>query len=493
MNSSSGVIIGNYRLIRTLGEGTTGKVKLAQNIDTNELYAIKIIKKSNFATKPNLEMKINREIALMRIMDHPHILKLHQVLQSNRHIHMVLEYAPKGELFDYLVKAKSLREDVALDFFRQMIYALEYLHQHNICHRDLKPENILLDKYGHIKLADFGFARWMREKIADTSCGSPHYAAPEVIKGIPYNGAVADIWSAGVILFALLAGYLPFDDSSIRNLLAKVKRGRFTMPTDFPPDVKDLITRMMTVDPETRITIDEIKRHPAFGFGLPRIYQLPTPVPLPNLDEPFDIDAIPQAALETLEKIGIGIEEAEEGLMSRGTNISKIFVNMFLRRMLLAELPWSVASTELPMEPMPDGELDGFGDGLVVASGLRPEREMQQGPMSAADTSFSMAQSVMWLPSTPELVFEATEVYGPIGGKLAPMMAELQRGLVNAGLVFFHPDDVTILGKLGDDTFVRLRAEYVEEDQVTLTMHALGQTVLVQRIVSDLVDNLLVE
>ena len=265
------------------------------------------------------------------------------------------------------------------------------------------------------------------------------------------------------------------------------------MPTDFPPDVKDLISRMMTVDPETRITIEEIKRHPAFSFGLPRIYRLPTPVPLPSLEEPFDIDAIPQAALETLEKIGIGIEEAEEGLMSHGTNVSKVFVNMFLRRMLLAELPWSEASSELPLSTADDGELDGFGNGLVVASGLRVDRESAPASVHEVSTSFSMAQSVVWLPSTPQLVFDTTETYGPIAGKLAPMMAELQHGLVAAGLVFFHPDDVTILGKLGDDTFLRLRAEYVEEDQVTLTLHALGQTALVQRIIGELVDRLMVE
>lgn len=208
MSQMSTTEIGDYTLMRTLGSGTTGKVKLAQKNTTHELVAIKIIKKANFLQKPNLEAKIHREIALMRLLDHPHILKLKDVLEGPRHLHLVLEYAENGELFDYLVRAQSLREDVALDIFRQLIYGLDYLHQHNICHRDLKPENILLDSNGHIKIADFGFARWMREKIAETSCGSPHYAAPEVIRGRPYDGLKADIWSAGVILFALLAVYI---------------------------------------------------------------------------------------------------------------------------------------------------------------------------------------------------------------------------------------------------------------------------------------------
>ena len=197
--------IGDYTVIKTLGVGTTGKVKLAQHKVTNQLVAIKIIKKANFLVKPNLEFKIQREIALMRLLDHPHILKLLDVFESERHLHLVLEYAENGELFDYLVRSQSLREDQALDIFRQLIYGLDYLHAHNICHRDLKPENILLDSNMHIKIGDFGFARWMRENIAETSCGSPHYAAPEVIKGNPYDGLAADLWSAGVILYALLA------------------------------------------------------------------------------------------------------------------------------------------------------------------------------------------------------------------------------------------------------------------------------------------------
>jgi BR serine/threonine kinase len=196
--------IGDYDLLETLGEGTTGKVRLAKHSVTGDLVAIKIIRKSDFVQRPILQQKIEREISLMKLMDHPHILKLLDVLDSPRHIHLVLEYAENGELFDYVVRAQTLRVDVALEIFRQIIYGLDYLHSLSICHRDLKPENILLDGNGQIRIADFGFARWMRAKIAETSCGSPHYAAPEVIRGLPYDGCAADIWSAGVILYALL-------------------------------------------------------------------------------------------------------------------------------------------------------------------------------------------------------------------------------------------------------------------------------------------------
>jgi BR serine/threonine kinase len=196
--------IGNFRLLSSLGEGMTGKVRLAEHIETGDFVAIKTIKKSDFVQRPILRQKIEREIALMKLIDHPHVLKLLDVLDSSHSLHLVLEYAENGELFDYMVQAQGLRDDAVLDIFRQLIYGLEYLHSLAICHRDLKPENILLDANGQIRIADFGFARWMRTGIADTYCGSPHYAAPEVIRGLPYDGCMADIWSAGIILYALL-------------------------------------------------------------------------------------------------------------------------------------------------------------------------------------------------------------------------------------------------------------------------------------------------
>jgi BR serine/threonine kinase len=142
----------------------------------------------------------------MRLFDHPHLLKLIEVYESAHHLYIVLEHAEHGELFDLLISAKSLPLILAMKIFREIIYGLEFLHSIAICHRDLKPENILLNQFNDIKIGDFGFARWMRRNIAETSCGSPHYAAPEVVRGIPYDGRAADIWSCGVILFALLSG-----------------------------------------------------------------------------------------------------------------------------------------------------------------------------------------------------------------------------------------------------------------------------------------------
>ncbi|OHT08703.1 CAMK family protein kinase [Tritrichomonas foetus] len=198
-------VIGQYNVLGTLGSGNSAKVKLGENRITHEKVAIKILKKANLQSRPMLYAKLQREIALMSLFEHPHILRLYEVFESERHLHIVMEYAENRELFDLLVQCHRLQEEEGLDLFRQIIYALEYLHSLGICHRDLKPENILLDANNNIKIADFGFARWMKSDVASTSCGSPHYAAPEVIRAQPYSGRQADIWSAGVILYAMLS------------------------------------------------------------------------------------------------------------------------------------------------------------------------------------------------------------------------------------------------------------------------------------------------
>lgn len=197
--------IGPYRMTHTLGSGTTSKVKMAEHVETGNIVAIKIIKKKIYKDNPVYSVKIRREIALMKLVDHPHVLGLLDVFESAHHLYIVTEYASQGELFDYIVKNRSLTPPRAAELFRQLIYGVEYLHSFGIIHRDLKTENILLDENANVKIADFGFAKFIKTNIADTSCGSPHYAAPEVIRGIPYDGKAADIWSCGVILHAMAA------------------------------------------------------------------------------------------------------------------------------------------------------------------------------------------------------------------------------------------------------------------------------------------------
>ncbi|KAK6457027.1 uncharacterized protein RJT20DRAFT_36625 [Scheffersomyces xylosifermentans] len=268
--------IGPWKLGRTLGRGSTGRVRLAKNINTGKLAAVKIVPKSNFKKLENPKYKrssvpgkdslpygIEREIIIMKLMSHPNIMGLYDVWENKNDLYLILEYIEGGELFDYLIKRGKLQEFEAINYFKQIIHGIGYLHQFNICHRDLKPENLLLDFNKNIKIADFGMAALeVREKLLETSCGSPHYASPEIVAGKNYHGAPSDIWSCGIILFALLTGHLPFDDENIRKLLLKVQNGKFIMPHELSWEAKDLITRMLRVNPDERITIDQILTHP---------------------------------------------------------------------------------------------------------------------------------------------------------------------------------------------------------------------------------------
>ncbi|XP_064921167.1 serine/threonine-protein kinase BRSK2 isoform X22 [Columba livia] len=207
-------------------------------------------------------MKVEREIAILKLIEHPHVLKLHDVYENKKYLYLVLEHVSGGELFDYLVKKGRLTPKEARKFFRQIISALDFCHSHSICHRDLKPENLLLDEKNNIRIADFGMASLqVGDSLLETSCGSPHYACPEVIRGEKYDGRKADVWSCGVILFALLVGALPFDDDNLRQLLEKVKRGVFHMPHFIPPDCQNLLRGMIEVDASKRLTLEHIQKH----------------------------------------------------------------------------------------------------------------------------------------------------------------------------------------------------------------------------------------
>ncbi|KAI5964340.1 HSL1 [Candida pseudojiufengensis] len=273
--------IGPWKLGRTLGRGSTGRVRLAKNVETGQLAAVKIVPKSNFKKFENPKYKrgvledgddedaqrlpygIEREIIIMKLMSHPNIMGLYDVWENKNDLYLILEYIEGGELFDYLIKKGKLQEFEAINYFKQIINGINYLHQFNICHRDLKPENLLLDFNKNIKIADFGMAALeVNEKLLETSCGSPHYASPEIVAGKNYHGAPSDIWSCGIILFALLTGHLPFDDENIRKLLLKVQNGKFIIPHDISWEAKDLITKMLKVNPFDRIEIESILTHP---------------------------------------------------------------------------------------------------------------------------------------------------------------------------------------------------------------------------------------
>uniref|UniRef100_A0A6I8RR40 BR serine/threonine kinase 1 n=1 Tax=Xenopus tropicalis TaxID=8364 RepID=A0A6I8RR40_XENTR len=252
--------VGPYRLEKTLGKGQTGLVKLGVHCITGQKVAIKIVNREKLSE--SVLMKVEREIAILKLIEHPHVLKLHDVYENKKYLYLVLEHVSGGELFDYLVKKGRLTPKEARKFFRQIISALDFCHSYSICHRDLKPENLLLDEKNNIRIADFGMASLqVGDSLLETSCGSPHYACPEVIKGEKYDGRRADVWSCGVILFALLVGALPFDDDNLRQLLEKVKRGVFHMPHFIPPECQNLLRGMIEVEPEKRLSLEQIQKH----------------------------------------------------------------------------------------------------------------------------------------------------------------------------------------------------------------------------------------
>lgn len=271
----------NFTLGKKIGVGATAEVRLCTHNATGQQMAAKIVPKALFAKQPRLQERLTKEVAIMREGDHPNILKLLGCHETEDSIVLLLELASGGELFDYLIRRGRLGEAEARHVFKQLISAVKYCHDRNVCHRDIKPENVLLGQPAAgggpaattIKLADFGFATHMHavsdgtENWAETSCGSPHYASPEVIRGERYQGPQADIWSCGVMLFALLTGGLPFDGESIPQLLRAVKVGRFSIPKWVDPRAQDLLRSMMRLNPADRVSIAAIEAHPWVATG----------------------------------------------------------------------------------------------------------------------------------------------------------------------------------------------------------------------------------
>jgi len=285
------VVIGTYRLSKTLGIGAFGKVKLAEHVTTGHKVAVKILNRAKIVALDMTE-KVKREINILRRCTHPHIIRLYEVIDTPTDIFVVMEYVSNGELFDYIVSKGRLAPDEARHFFHQIVSGVEYCHYHHIVHRDLKPENLLLDADNNIKIADFGLSNVMRDgEFLRTSCGSPNYAAPEVISGHLYAGPEVDVWSCGVILYALLCGSLPFDDESIPNLFKKIKSGMYSLPSHLSQLARDLIPRMLVVDPMKRVTVPEVRAHAWFQQKLPPYLRHP-PDRIENLERVIDEDTV---------------------------------------------------------------------------------------------------------------------------------------------------------------------------------------------------------
>ncbi|XP_075873698.1 serine/threonine-protein kinase BRSK2 isoform X2 [Nelusetta ayraudi] len=325
--------VGPYRLEKTLGKGQTGLVKLGVHCVTCQKVAVKIVNREKLSE--SVLTKVEREIAILKLIEHPHVLKLHDVYENKKYLYLVLEHVSGGELFDYLVKKGRLTPKEARKFFRQIISALDFCHSHSICHRDLKPENLLLDEKNNIRIADFGMASLqVGESLLETSCGSPHYACPEVIRGEKYDGRKADAWSCGVILFALLVGALPFDDDNLRNLLEKVKLGVFHMPHFIPPDCQSLLRGMIEVDAGKRLTLEQIQKHSWYlaGKNEPEPEQpVPRKVAIRTLASAEDIDP---DVLESMNSLGCfrDKDKLTKDLVSQDENQEKMIYFLLLDR-----------------------------------------------------------------------------------------------------------------------------------------------------------------
>eukprot|EP00898_Chlorokybus_atmophyticus_P004631 jgi/Chlat1/5169/Chrsp33S00393 len=308
-------VLANYRLGKTLGIGSFGKVKVAEHIPTGHKVAIKILNRKKIRAM-DMDEKVLREIKILRLFMHPHIIRLYEVIDTPTDIFVVMEYVQSGELFDYIVEKGRLAEDEARRFFQQIVSGVEYCHRNMVVHRDLKPENLLLDNKLNVKIADFGLSNVMRDgHFLKTSCGSPNYAAPEVISGRLYSGPEVDVWSCGVILYALLCGSLPFDDENIPNLFKKIKGGIYALPTYLSAGARDLIPGMLRVEPLKRMTIPEIRGHPWFSHQLPRYLSVPPPDTLAQIKK--IIAQIDPDILDSVVKLGYDRDALLEQLRQR--------------------------------------------------------------------------------------------------------------------------------------------------------------------------------
>lgn len=302
------LLLGNYRLRHTIGVGSFGKVKAAEHVVTGHKVAVKILDRRKIRTL-RMDAKIKREIQILKLLRHPHIIKLYEVIETPTHIFLVMEYVSGGELFDYIASRGRLSEDIGRAFMQQIISGVTYCHQHMVVHRDLKPENLLLDSQSNVKIADFGLSNLMIDgDFLKTSCGSPNYAAPEVISGEMYAGPEVDVWSCGIILYALLCARLPFDDPHIPTLFQKIRQGRVAYPPYLSNACVDLISKMLVVDPLKRITVAEIWEHEWFQKNLPSYLETSPEELVCSYVKPEDLDQ--EVLYELMEKFKVTKEEA---------------------------------------------------------------------------------------------------------------------------------------------------------------------------------------
>ncbi|XP_067421023.1 serine/threonine-protein kinase MARK1 isoform X3 [Emydura macquarii macquarii] len=300
--------IGNYRLLKTIGKGNFAKVKLARHVLTGREVAVKIIDKTQL--NPTSLQKLFREVRIMKILNHPSIVKLFEVIETEKTLYLVMEYASGGEVFDYLVAHGRMKEKEARAKFRQIVSAVQYCHQKCIVHRDLKAENLLLDADMNIKIADFGFSNefTIGNKL-DTFCGSPPYAAPELFQGKKYDGPEVDVWSLGVILYTLVSGSLPFDGQNLKELRERVLRGKYRIPFYMSTDCENLLKKLLVLNPIKRGSLEQIMKDRWMNVGHEEEELKPYTEPEPDFNDTKRIDI--------MVTMGFSREEIRESLVKQ--------------------------------------------------------------------------------------------------------------------------------------------------------------------------------
>ena len=258
--------IGDYTIGEEIGSGAFGKVVLGKHILTGEKVAIKILDKMILNQTPEDYELVKQEISILKLVKHKYIVQLYEIMQTAQHIFIIMEYCEGKEIMDYILTKNRLNEMESLKYFHQLINTLFYLHSQNIAHRDVKIDNMLLDKNKDLKLVDFGLStKYTDDNLLDQPCGTVVYAAPEVLEGKEYHGMLADVWSSGIVLYGMLAGFLPFSDKNDELNKQHVINGEINIPDFFPDSVKDLLNHMLDVDPMKRYTLQEIREHPWFN------------------------------------------------------------------------------------------------------------------------------------------------------------------------------------------------------------------------------------
>ena len=312
--------VGHWMLGKTLGEGTFGKVKLGVHLLTGERVAVKVLEKDRITDKGDVK-RVTREIQILKHMQHPHIVNLLEVVERPRHIFLVTEYVAGGELFEFIVAHGRLQETQACRIFRQILVAVDACHAYGVAHRDLKPENVLIDENCNVKLIDFGLSNMFDgpSALLRTACGSPCYAAPEMIAGKRYKGSCADLWSLGVCLFAMLCGFLPFEDPDTPSLYQKILAGAYQVADHVSAEARSLLAGLLTTDPARRFTVADVYKHPWFARRCAEPL-VPLLTMHPEMLASMTSVSIDPEILDELEGLGISREYCVQCLTERKRN-----------------------------------------------------------------------------------------------------------------------------------------------------------------------------